>query len=69
LNGALADYSRAISLEPNLAQAFTRRGVIETLQGEKAETIRDFEKAFEIQPSLRQTFKDFMDKRLNTTPP
>ncbi len=69
MDGALVDYSRAISLDPNLAQAHTSRAVIETLQGKKAEAVQDFEKAFKIEPGLRRTFKDFIDKRLNATPP
>jgi 2-hydroxy-3-keto-5-methylthiopentenyl-1-phosphate phosphatase len=43
--------------------------VIETLQGRKAEAIEDFEKAFKIDPSLRETFKEFVNKRLSVTPP
>ena len=38
------------------------------LQGRKAEAIEDFEKAFKIDPSLRENFKEFINKRLNATP-
>jgi tetratricopeptide (TPR) repeat protein len=69
LNGALVEYSRAISLDPNFASAYTSRAVIETLQGKKVEARQDFEKAFAFDPSLRQTFKDFIDKRLHAKRP
>jgi tetratricopeptide (TPR) repeat protein len=69
LNGALAEYSKAISLDPNLAQAYSSRAVIETLQGRKDEAIQDFEKAFKIEPSLRHTFREFFEKRLGRTTP
>ncbi|HTG17921.1 MAG TPA: tetratricopeptide repeat protein, partial [Blastocatellia bacterium] len=69
LEGALADYSKAISLDPNLAAAYSSRAVIETLQGKKVEALQDFETAFKIDPGLRETFKNFIDKSLNATPP
>jgi tetratricopeptide (TPR) repeat protein len=68
LNGAFADYSKAVSLDPKLAEAYAGRAVMETLQGKKAEAIQDFEKAFELEPSLRQTFKEFFEKRLTAKP-
>ena len=52
-----------------MAAAYSSRAVIETLQGKKAEALQDFEKAFKIDPGLRETFKNFIDRRLNATPP
>jgi len=69
LSGALADYSKAIELNPRLAQAYANRGVIETLQGKKAEARQDFERAFLIDPSLRATFKSFIENRLDMKTP
>ena len=65
LNAALIDYSKAIELNSHLAQAYANRAVILTLQGKKVEARQDFERAFLIDPSLRETFKSFIENRLN----
>lgn len=68
LDGAPADYTSAIGLNPDLAPAYTGRAVIERLTGKTAEAIQDFEKSIKLDPSLRETFKNFIEKRLNATP-
>lgn len=62
-NGALADYSRAIELDPGAAEAYANRAVIETLQGKGSQADQDFQKAFEIDPRLKLRFKEFIENR------
>ena len=64
LDGALADYSAAIRWI-QMAVAYAGRDVIKTLQG-KAGALEDFEKAFKIDPGLRESYKDFVNKRLTS---
>jgi Tfp pilus assembly protein PilF len=61
--------SKHYTIDPNLAQAYANRGVIETLQGRKVEASQDFERAFKIDPSLRKTFESFVENRLKTRRP
>jgi len=62
LNGAAADYSRTLELDPNSAQAYANRAAIETIQGKRTEAAQDFEKAFKLDPGLRAQYKDFIEK-------
>jgi Flp pilus assembly protein TadD len=64
-NEALADYSKAIELDPILAQAYANRAVIETLQNKKVDAARDFDKAFKLDPALKSSFREFIERRLN----
>ena len=63
LAGAVVDYSKAIELNPSLAQAYANRAVVEILQGKKLEAGRDFDSAFRLEPDLRKTYEKFL-KRL-----
>jgi len=63
LNGALADYSKAIAIDPSLAQAYANRAVIETLQNKKVEAANDFNKAFQLRPTLKAQYREFIEKR------
>ena len=63
LDGALADYSKAVEIDPSLAQAYANRAVIETLQNKKPEAAKDFDKAFKLQPSLKAQYREFIEKR------
>jgi tetratricopeptide (TPR) repeat protein len=57
---AIADYSKAIELNPTLAQAYANRAVVETLEGKKVEASRDFDTAFRLEPGLRKSFEKFL---------
>ena len=48
---AIADYDKAIALDPNDAGAYTNRGVAYGRKGDKDQAIADFRKVLEINPS------------------
>jgi tetratricopeptide (TPR) repeat protein len=62
LKEALADYTKAIELDPGMAQAYANRAVIRTLQDQKADARQDFDVAFRLDPALRDTFKKFLER-------
>ena len=47
---ALADFNRAIELNPNLAGAISGRGIIFRLMGRYEEALADFNRAIELNP-------------------
>jgi tetratricopeptide (TPR) repeat protein len=59
---AIADYTKAISLDPNDATAYTNRGLAYESKGEVDRAIADYTKAIEINPGLcRRLQKSRMD--------
>jgi tetratricopeptide (TPR) repeat protein len=48
LDEAIADFDRAIELNPDLARSYHLRGLAKEKQGNDAEAIVDFEKAIEL---------------------
>ena len=63
---AIADFDKAIALDPKLAFAYFNRGVAYEKKGDKEQAIADFRKALEIDPS-HQDAKEGL-KRLGATP-
>ncbi len=63
---AIADYTKAIALDPKLAQAYYNRGYTYEKKGDREQAIADFRKALEIDPS-DQYAKESL-KRLGVTP-
>ncbi len=63
---AIADYTKAIALDPNFADAYSNRGVVYYEKGNKEQTIADFRKALEIDPSDHLTKNNL--KALGVTP-
>ena len=53
---ALADYTRAIELQPNNAMAYTNRGVLYELEGDHERAILDFDRAVELDPKLARAY-------------
>ena len=49
---ALADYDRAIRLQPDLAEAYFGRGRVLSLQGKSNAAVADFSKALELDPNM-----------------
>ena len=53
--GAIADYTRAIEINPQLANAYANRGVVRNALGDKAGAIVDFQRAAELYQQQGQT--------------
>ena len=62
---AIADFNKAIALNPNDAYAYNNRGVTYEKNGDKDQAIADFRKTLEIDPS-HQYAKESL-KRLGVT--
>jgi tetratricopeptide (TPR) repeat protein len=50
LAGAIASYSKAIELRPDLALGYVRRGYVRWMQGDVDKAVEDFDKAMELDP-------------------
>ena len=50
---AVADYTKAVEHDPQLAEAYAYRGLIHLRRGRDAEAEADFERAFRLKPALR----------------
>jgi len=53
--GAIADYNKAIKLEPKFAIAYANRGTAKEYLGDIKGALADYEKAIQLDPSLRRT--------------
>lgn len=49
-DGALADFSQAIEVDPTYVPAYTMRGMVESMKGDDAAALADFDKAVELDP-------------------
>src|SRR5260370_21112322 len=54
----MADYERAIELEPNLPSAFSNRGLAWASKGEFRLAIADYTKAIQLDPNLPVAFNN-----------
>ena len=61
---AIPDFSKAIELEPNLAQPYFGRGVTYAALGKKAEAIADLERCIELsqEPGLTQQAEQLLEQ-------
>ena len=59
---AIADYDKAIKLEPDFAEAYFSRGIAYSPKGEKEKAIADFKKVIELSddPLLRQWSEELL---------
>ena len=62
---AIAEYDKAIALNPNVVLAYTNRGLAYERKGDKEQAIVDYRKALEINPSDQLTKNNL--KRLGVT--
>ena len=58
---AIADYDRAIELDPKFAWAYAGRGLVHLLEKRQPQADADFARALEIDPSI----KPDLDTRVN----
>jgi tetratricopeptide (TPR) repeat protein len=57
-NGAIADYNRAIDLNPNLAEAYNNRGLARSHQQDFNGAIADYNRAIELNPNLAEAYNN-----------
>jgi len=64
LDQAIADFDKAIELDPELAEAYNDRGYAYYLKGEVAKAVSDFEKCIELSndPRLVAKAQQLLDK-------
>ena len=53
-NHALRDYDQAIKLDPKNARIYANRGMVKLRQGKGEDAQTDFNKAMELEPSLKE---------------
>ncbi len=58
VDGAIADYSNAIGLDPNFAMAYYDRGCARETMGDVDGAIADYSKAIELNPNLAVAYYD-----------
>ena len=58
LEEAIAEYDKAILLEPQLARAYHKRGWAYTNLGRCARAIKDYDEAFRLDPKLAEAYAD-----------
>src|ERR1039458_7799124 len=56
LDGAMADYTKAIELKPDYAKAYSNRGLVKRGKGDLDGASADFNKTIELNPSLAQPY-------------
>ena len=56
--GAIADFSKSIELNPNVFPSYFSRGVAKLELGDYPGSIEDFNKAIELNPNLFQAYKN-----------
>src|ERR1700761_6490968 len=66
VDGAMADYTKAIEMNQNAAVAYTSRGNDKCLKGDFAGAIADCDKAIELKPDLAGAYCDRGNARLQT---
>ena len=50
--GAIADYTKAIEINPDFADAFLNRGMVKAKLGDNQGAISDYDRAIEINPKF-----------------
>jgi tetratricopeptide (TPR) repeat protein len=58
LDGAIADYSKAIEINPRYAEAFVNRGVARKAKGDLSGAIADYDKALALDPGLKEAYNN-----------
>ena len=56
ISPAIADFNKAIQLDPNLAGAYNNRGVVYSETGKYKPAIADFNKAIQLDPNLADAY-------------
>jgi tetratricopeptide (TPR) repeat protein len=58
LDGAIADYTRAININPRYAAAYVNRGVARKAKGDLKGAIADYDRAISLNPRLKEAYNN-----------
>ena len=56
-DGAIADYSRALKLDPKFAAAYTNRGIVKVREGDFDGAIADYSRALKLDPKFAAAYR------------
>jgi Flp pilus assembly protein TadD len=62
LREAVADFDRALKLDPNRAATWAHRGLTLLMQGKDADAERDFTRCLELDPDLKASLQSRIDE-------
>ncbi|HLM55699.1 MAG TPA: tetratricopeptide repeat protein [Pyrinomonadaceae bacterium] len=62
VEGALADYTRAITIDPRNASAYANRGVLRLQAGQTKLAEQDFDEAVKLDPSLKPSLGKYLEE-------
>ena len=65
-SGAIADFNRAIELEPNFVDAYNNRGIIRGASGDNLGAIGDYTRAIALNPKFFEAYANRGFARLST---
>jgi tetratricopeptide (TPR) repeat protein len=70
-DGAIADFTKAITLNPSFAVAYGDRGLTQLHKGKDAEAKQDIKKAIELDPKMKSKLEDSANriKQRRSVPP
>jgi Tfp pilus assembly protein PilF len=57
----LKDYDEAVKLDPKNARIYGNRGMVKLRQGKNEEAQKDFKKAVDLEPSLKEKLDPLMN--------
>jgi Tfp pilus assembly protein PilF len=69
LDGALKDFANAIQLDPRHARAHANRGIVLLLRKQDVEAQKEFDKALELDSSLKSVLEKSVDQISKTRQP
>src|SRR5947209_1204907 len=58
LDGAIADYTKAIEINPRYAGAYINRGVARKMKGDFDGAIADYDRAISLNPRLKEAYNN-----------
>jgi tetratricopeptide (TPR) repeat protein len=66
--GAIADYTKAIQLDPKFAKAYNERGLVYQILQQEKNALADFDRAIQLKPDLAEAYSNRAIIYLNSNP-